>query len=90
MLIPRITANSVQNRRILTSLLKTSTVFLDLTAAYDTVWHTGLLEKLSRHMPYWNVRLTELLPQGRLFGCTLVKMSAPVGSRKLVSGKVLY
>jgi len=27
--------------------LKTATVFLDLTAAYDTVWHTGHLQKLS-------------------------------------------
>ena len=25
---------------------KTGAVFLDLTAAYDTVWHTGLLVKL--------------------------------------------
>jgi len=80
MLIPRITANSVQNRRILTSLLKTSTVFLDLTAAYDTVWHTGLLEKLNRHMPYWNVRLTELLPQGRRFW---VHLGEDVSSRRI-------
>jgi len=36
--------------------LKTGTVFLDLTATYDTVWHTGLL-KLSRHMPYCFVHL---------------------------------
>jgi len=33
--------------------LKTGTVFLGLTAAYDTVWHTGLLYKLSKSMPYW-------------------------------------
>ena len=26
--------------------LKTDAVFLDLTAAYDTIWHTGLLYKL--------------------------------------------
>ena len=32
--------------------LKTGAVFLDLTAAYDTVWHTGLLYKLSKSMPY--------------------------------------
>jgi len=30
--------------------LKTGTVFLDLTAAYDTVWHTGLLYKLSKNI----------------------------------------
>jgi len=33
--------------------LKTGAVFLDLTAAYDTVWHTALLYKLSKSMPYW-------------------------------------
>ena len=33
--------------------LKTGTVFLDLTAAYDTVWHTGLLYKLSTCMKPW-------------------------------------
>jgi len=31
--------------------LKTGTVFLDLTVAYDTMWHTGLLVKLSKNMP---------------------------------------
>ena len=33
--------------------LKTGAVFLDLIAAYDTVWHNGLLYKLSKSMPYW-------------------------------------
>jgi len=37
--------------------LKTGAVFLDLTAAYDTVWHTGLLYILSKSMPYWFTRL---------------------------------
>ena len=32
------------------SNLKTGAVFLDLTAAYDTVWHTGLLYKLTKCM----------------------------------------
>jgi len=27
--------------------LKTDAVFLDLTAAYDMIWHTGLLAKLT-------------------------------------------
>ena len=31
--------------------LKTGAVFLDLTAAYDTVWHTNLLAKLTKNMP---------------------------------------
>jgi hypothetical protein len=34
--------------------LKTGTVFLDLTAAYDTVWHTGLLAKLSNNTTLYN------------------------------------
>jgi hypothetical protein len=33
--------------------LNTGTVFLDLTAAYDTVWHTGLPAKLTVGLPYW-------------------------------------
>ena len=41
--------------------LKTGAVFLDLTAAYDTIWHTGLLVKLSRNLPSWFVRATDLL-----------------------------
>jgi hypothetical protein len=47
--------------------LKTGAVFLDLTAAYDTVWHSGLLAKLTRNMPYWFVRLVELLLRNRRF-----------------------
>ena len=47
--------------------LKTGAVFLDLTAAYDTVWHTGLLAKLTQNMPYWFYRLVELLLRGRRF-----------------------
>jgi len=47
--------------------LKTGAVFLDLTAAYDTVWHTGLLAKLTQNMPYWFCRLVELLLRGRRF-----------------------
>ena len=46
--------------------LKTG-VFLDLTAAYDTVWHTGLLYKVSKSMPYWLTRLVGLLFRGRRF-----------------------
>ena len=42
-------------------------MFLDLTAAYDTVWHTGLLYKLSKNMPHWFVRLIELFLRDRRF-----------------------
>ena len=41
--------------------LKTDAVFLDLTAAYDTIWHTGLLYKLSECLPLWCVQTVELL-----------------------------
>ena len=44
-----------------------SAVFLDLTAAYDTVWHTGLLYKLSKSMPYLFTRLVSLLVRDRHF-----------------------
>jgi len=53
--------NGFQNK------MKTGAVFLDLTAAYDTVWHTGLLAKLSRSLPYWVTRLVELLLRDRRF-----------------------
>ena len=47
--------------------LKTGAVFLDLTAVYDTMWHTGLLYKLSKNMQYWFVRLIELFLRDRRF-----------------------
>jgi hypothetical protein len=47
--------------------LKTGAVFLDLTAAYDTVWHIGLLAKLTQWLPYWFIRLVELLLRDRRF-----------------------
>lgn len=47
--------------------LKTGAVFLDLTAAYDTVWHTGLLVKISRVLPRWAVDAIELLLRDRRF-----------------------
>ena len=47
--------------------LQTGVVFLDLTAAYDSVWHTGLLYKLSKSMPYWFTRLVALLLRDRRF-----------------------
>ena len=47
--------------------LKTGTVFSDLTAAYDTIWHIGLLVKLSKCLPFWCVRTVELLLRNRRF-----------------------
>lgn len=46
---------------------KTGAVFLDLTAAYDTVWHKGLLVKISKVLPCWAVDIIELLLQQRRF-----------------------
>ena len=46
---------------------KTGVVFLDLTAAYDTVWHKGLLVKLSKVLPCWAVSGIELLLGQRRF-----------------------
>jgi len=47
--------------------LKSGAVFLDLTAAYDTMWHTGLLYKFSKNMPHWFVQLIELFLYDRRF-----------------------
>jgi len=47
--------------------LQTGAVFLYLTAAYDTVWHTGLLYKFIMNMPHWFVRLIELFLRDRRF-----------------------
>ena len=49
--------------------LKTGAVFLDLSAAYDTVWHTDciLLVKLSRSQPIWVADTVETLLRGRQF-----------------------
>ena len=64
--------------------LKTGTVLLDLTAAYDTVWHMGLLYKLCKLIPSWFVRLVELLLRDRLFR---VHMADDTSSwRKQVNG----
>jgi len=49
------------------SNLKTGAVFLDLTAAYDTVWHTGLLYKLAKCMEPWFVNLIDLFIRNRRF-----------------------
>jgi len=40
-----------------------------LTAAYDTVWHTGLLYKLSKGMPYWFTRSTFQGAHGQWHQC---------------------
>ena len=46
---------------------KTGVVVLDLTAAYDTVRHKGLLVKLSKVLLCWAVSVIELLLEQRRF-----------------------
>jgi len=52
--------------------LKTGAVFLNLTAAYDTVWHTGHLYRLSKSMPNWFTRLGVCCFEIEVSGCTWV------------------
>ena len=59
------------------SNLKTGVVFLDLTAAYDTVWHKSLLVKLSRQQPRWVGDAVETLLRSKSFR---VHMSGQVRS----------
>jgi len=46
---------------------KTGAVFLDLTAAYDTVWHLGLHLKLSKVLPTWVVDTVAMFLRDRRF-----------------------
>jgi len=46
---------------------KTGAVFLDLSAAYDTVWHTGLALKLSKIVPPAYTRTIMMLLQNHQF-----------------------
>jgi len=54
-------------KKVFQQNLKTGAVFLDLTAAYDTIWHIGLLYKLNKCMPYWFTQLVGLLLRDRRF-----------------------
>src|SRR5687768_12612336 len=45
----------------------TRAVFRDLTAAYDTAWHIGLLLKLSKSLPRWFVEKIENFLHNRRF-----------------------
>ena len=50
---------------------KAGAVFIDLTAAYDTVWHRGLTSKLLRLLPdYHMVRIIMELVRNRSFTLT--------------------
>ncbi|KAJ8356768.1 hypothetical protein SKAU_G00195620 [Synaphobranchus kaupii] len=49
------------------SKLKTGTVFLDLTAAYETIWHKGLLLKITKALPAWATATIKTLLTNRRF-----------------------
>ena len=70
---------------------KTGVVFLDLTAAYDTVWHKGLLVKLSKVLPCWAVSVIELLLGQRRFRVHVCDISSSWRTPKngLPQGSVL-
>ena len=70
---------------------KTGVVFLDLTAAYDTVWHKGLLVKLSKVLPCWAVSVIELLLEQRRFRVHMGDISSSwrVQKNGLSQGSVL-
>ena len=70
---------------------KTGVVFLDLTAAYDTVWHKGLLVKLSKVLPCWAVSVIELLLEQRRFRVHMGDISSSwrVQKNGLPQGSVL-
>lgn len=48
---------------------KTGVVFHDLIAAYDTIWHIGLLVKMSKSL--WVVMAMEMMLQNRQFQVVL-------------------
>ena len=70
---------------------KTGVVFLDLTAAYDTVWHKGLLVKLSKVLPCWAVSVIELLLEQQRFRVHMGDISSSwrVQKNGLPQGSVL-
>ena len=70
---------------------KTGVVFLDLTAAYDTVWHKGMLVKLSKVLPCWAVSVIELLLGQRRFRVHMGDISSSWRTQKngLPQGSVL-
>jgi len=70
-------------------ILKTGAVFLDLTAAHDTVWHTGLLYKLSKCLPFWCIQTVEVLLRNRSFYSIWETMSVAGKGRQTVCPRAL-
>ena len=65
-------------------------VFLDLTAAYDTVWHKGLLVKLSKVLPCWPLVLLNCSWDNGDFVSTWVTSAAHGGCRRMACHKDLF
>jgi len=57
----QVTALTTFTKNGVEKTLKSGADFLDLTAAYDTIWHTDLIYKLSKCLPLWCVQTVELL-----------------------------
>ena len=70
---------------------KTGVGFLDLTAAYETVWHKGMLVKLSKVLPCWAVSVIEMLLGQRRFRVHMGDISSSWRTQKngLPQGSVL-
>jgi len=47
--------------------LKNYAAFVDLTAAYETVWQASLLVKLSESLPPWVAETVQFMLQNRMF-----------------------
>ena len=54
-------ASAMENKKRLAA------VFIDFKAAFDSIWHAGLLIKLENHLPLWLVRWTADFLRGRCF-----------------------
>jgi len=63
----QVTALTTFTKNGVEKTLKSGADFLDLTAAYDTIWHTDLIYKLSKCLPLWCVQTVELLLWNRRF-----------------------
>ena len=65
-------AAHIGHRGYLSSKKKAGTVFVDLTAAYSTVWHRGLTYKLLRLLPDRHmVRMIMEMVSNRSFTLTI-------------------
>jgi len=69
--------------------LITGAVFLDLTAAYDTIWHTGLLYKLSKCLPSGAFRQWNCCYETAVSGSIWEMMSVPGEGRQMVCPRAL-